>query len=47
MELGELAGVKEVDADLTTKNVKVVFEAPTTEMEIVERLKEINYPPAD
>lgn len=45
LELSEIAGVKEVNGDLPSKQIKVVFEEPETETEIVERLKEINYPP--
>jgi copper chaperone CopZ len=45
-ELGQLSGVRRVEADLATKKVSVAFDAPLTESEIVSRLKEINYAPA-
>jgi len=46
-ELGELAGVKVVKADLNTKKVVVTFETPATAEELVKVLTEINYPPAN
>ena len=46
-ELGELAGVKVVKADLNTKKVVVTFETPATTEELVKVLTEINYPPAN
>jgi copper chaperone len=45
MELSELSGVKKVEADLSTKMVKVAFEAPATVEMIEQLLTEINYPP--
>jgi copper chaperone len=45
-ELSEIEGVKQVDADVDTKEVKVVFDAPATEEKIVKLLTEINYPPS-
>ena len=45
-EIGDLAGVKQVDANATTKMAVITFDAPATEEQIVETLKEINYPPA-
>lgn len=45
-ELSEMEGVKQVDADVDTKEVKVVFDAPATEEKIVKLLTEINYPPS-
>jgi copper chaperone len=45
MELGELAGVKSVDASAETKMVTIQFEDPATEEEIIKVLNEINYPP--
>ena len=45
-EVGELAGVKSVDANAESKQAVVVFENPATEEQIVSLLKEINYPPA-
>jgi copper chaperone CopZ len=44
MELSEIKGVSEVDADLETKSVKVTFEEPATEQVILDTLAEINYP---
>jgi copper chaperone len=46
-ELSDLAGVKGVQADLTTKKVVVTFDAPATTAELVKVLTEINYPPAN
>lgn len=46
-ELSELAGVREVKADLTTRQVTVTFEAPATEEKIKALLAEINYPVAE
>jgi len=43
--LSDLEGVKDVQAKLELKEIKVSFESPATEEEIVEKLKEINYPP--
>jgi copper chaperone CopZ len=43
-ELSDLAGVKEVQANLPTKMVSVQFEAPADETKIEALLKEINYP---
>jgi copper chaperone CopZ len=45
MEVGDLAGVSEVDASAATKEVTVVFDSPATEDQIVALMKEINYPP--
>jgi copper chaperone len=45
MEIGELAGVKTVEASADTKMVTISFESPATESEIVKVLKEINYAP--
>jgi copper chaperone CopZ len=44
-EVSELTGVSQVEADSTTKQVKVTFESPASEERIVSLLKEINYPP--
>jgi len=46
MELSEIEGVSEVDADVQTQLVKVTFEMPATEQEIIDTLAEINYPVA-
>ncbi|GIV76140.1 heavy-metal-associated domain-containing protein [Litorilinea aerophila] len=45
MELSELAGVKQVQADAATKQVTVEWEAPATWEQIQALLEEINYPP--
>ena len=44
MELSEIKGVTQVDADVQTQLVKVDFEAPATDQEIRKTLAEINYP---
>lgn len=46
MELGDLAGVKSVQGDVDTKQVVVVYEAPTTTEELEKTLQEIDYPVA-
>jgi len=43
-ELSEMPGVKEVQADLSTKNVAIQFEAPADEAKLQALLAEINYP---
>ena len=45
-EVGDLAGVKSVKADATSKKVEIVFEAPADEAKIKALLAEINYPVA-
>ncbi len=45
--VGDLDGVVEVHADLRSKTVEVVFDAPTTEDEIVRTLAAIHYPVAE
>jgi len=47
MEVGELAGVQAVKADLTTKRVQITFDEPASEEKIKALLAEINYPAAD
>jgi copper ion binding protein len=44
MELSELEGVQNVDADLDTKKVSVTFDNPELEKTILETLAEIGYP---
>jgi copper chaperone CopZ len=44
MEVGDLAGVQTVSADLNTKKVVVTFDAPASEDKIESLLAEINYP---
>jgi copper chaperone CopZ len=46
MELSEVEGVSEVDADVQSQLVKVTFEEPATEQKIIDTLAEINYPVA-
>ena len=45
-EVGDLQGVKSVEASPQTKVTTITFDTPATEEKIVELLKEINYPPA-
>jgi copper chaperone len=45
-ELADLAGVKTVKANETTKMVEIAFDAPATEDKIKAMLAEINYPVA-
>lgn len=44
MELGELAGVQSVKANMNTRKIEVTFEEPATEDSIKSLLAEINYP---
>ena len=43
-EVGALPGIKSVEASADTKEVKVAFDAPLTQAQIVATLAEINYP---
>ena len=43
-EVGDLAGVKSVQADQANKTAVIVFDAPATEEAIKALLAEINYP---
>ncbi len=45
-ELQDLKGVQAVEADASSKLVKVTFEPPATEEAIESLLEEINYPAA-
>ena len=45
MEVGELAGVASVKADVDSKQVTVEWDAPATWEKIQAVLQEINYPP--
>jgi copper chaperone CopZ len=47
MELGEVPGVRSVEADLATKNVTVEWQEPASWDTIKSVLVEINYPPAE
>ncbi len=46
-EVSELAGVKAVEANSTTKMAVISFEEPATEDQIIATLKEINYAPVE
>jgi copper ion binding protein len=46
MELGELAGVQSVKADIDSKQVVVEWDDPATWERIESTLVEINYAPA-
>ena len=46
MELGDLAGVQNVTADIQSKQVLVEWDQPATWQQIESLLVEINYPPA-
>jgi copper chaperone len=43
-ELEKVPGVQSVNGDVDQKTVQVIFDAPATEVEILNLLKEINYP---
>ena len=43
-EVGELAGVQSVKAEIDTKKVTIAFDAPASEDGIKALLAEINYP---
>ena len=45
-EVGELDGVKSVQASQSDRQVTVEFDPPATEENIISLLTEINYPPA-
>jgi copper chaperone CopZ len=45
-EVADLAGVKSVKADASTKKVEIVFDNPATEDAIKALMAEINYPVA-
>ena len=47
MEVGELSGVKRVQADETSKQVTVEWQDPASWEEINSLLHEINYPPQE
>ena len=46
MELGDIAGVQTVKADIQSKQVLVEWDQPATWQQIESLLVEINYPPA-
>ena len=43
-ELGEMPGIKSVQADQTTRLVTINFDSPATKEEIEKMLAEIGYP---
>jgi copper chaperone CopZ len=43
-ELGDLAGVKNVEGDPNTKTITVEWDTPADVDKIKDTLKEINYP---
>ena len=45
-EVGDLPGVKSVEADATTRVATISFDPPASEEEIKGLLAEINYPVA-
>jgi len=45
-EIGEMAGVKSVKADMVSRETVITFEPPATEEKIKALLAEINYPVA-
>lgn len=47
MELSEIEGVSNVNADVDTKKVEVTFEPPADEAALRTALAEINYPAED
>lgn len=47
MELSEIEGVQQVDADLQTQKVTVTYQEPATDQVIRDTLIAINYPPED
>lgn len=46
LEVGELEGVKSVQADVNTKDVVITFDVPASEEKIKALLTEIEYPAA-
>jgi len=46
MEVSELEGVEMVDADQTSKQATISFDAPASEDQIKALLAELNYPVA-
>ncbi len=45
MELGDLSGVTDVNAEIESKKVTVSWQSPATWEKINDLLHEINYPP--
>ncbi len=46
IELQDLAGVQAVSGDVASKTIQIEFDAPASWDNIVQALKEIDYPPA-
>lgn len=46
-EVGEIAGVKMVEADIESKRVMVEFDTPASWDQIKAKLIEIEYPPVE
>lgn len=46
-EMGELAGMKQVRADLDSRRVTFTYEPPVTPAQIQAQMAEIGYPVAD
>ena len=46
MELEDLAGVQAVSGDVSSKTIQIDFDAPASCDAIVQKLKQIDYPPA-
>jgi len=47
MELSEIEGVQQVNANLNTKMVTVTYQEPASDQVLRKTLIEINYPPAE
>ncbi len=45
-ELSEIDGIRSVNGSVETKTVTVEWDNPASETEILEKLREINYPAA-
>lgn len=46
-EVGQLAGVKRVEGDVSSKRVTVEWDTPATWQQIVKTLEEVDYAPAE
>jgi len=46
-EVSQLAGVKQVEGDVSTKLVTVEWDRPATWQQIVKTLEEVDYAPAE
>lgn len=45
MELGDMEGVRSVEADAQTKLTRIEYEPPATKEKIIALLQDIQYPP--